>query len=93
MVEDGWVIDERVIAHRHELLSPHLSERELRLWAAVEALSYARGGVAAVSRATGIAPAAIRRAQRELSADGPRATAREARSCSSTPGGTRRRSD
>jgi len=71
LVEDGWVIDERVIARRHDLLSAHLSERELRLWAAAEALSLPRGGVAAVSRATGIAASAIRRAQRELSAGEP----------------------
>jgi len=64
-------IDEPSIAQRYQLLAPHLSERELRLWAAAEAAAYPKGGIAAVSRATGIKPATIRRTQRQLDAAEP----------------------
>jgi hypothetical protein len=67
------VIDERPIAHRYRLLAPHLTERELHLWAATEATVHGPGAIAAVARATGITAAAIRRAQRELR-DQPPAT-------------------
>ena len=60
------MINERQIAHRHRLLAPHLSDRELRLWAAAEATAHGPGAIAAVARATGLSPSTIKRAQQEL---------------------------
>jgi hypothetical protein len=58
--------DESPIAHRYRLLAPHFNDHELRMWAAVEAASNGKGGIAALARITGIAPSAIRRAHHEL---------------------------
>jgi DNA-binding MurR/RpiR family transcriptional regulator len=66
------VIDERPIAYRYRLLAPHLTERELRLWAAAEASVHGAGAIAAVARVTGLSPATIIRAQRELTAPPPK---------------------
>lgn len=60
------VSDKSPIAHRYRLLAPHFNDHELRMWAAVEAASYGKGGIAALAQITGIAPSAIRRAQHEL---------------------------
>ena len=62
------MIDERPIAYRYELIAPHLTDRELRLWAAAEASVAGPGAVAALARVTGLSPATIKRAQRELAA-------------------------
>jgi len=43
-----------------------LDERRRRLWAAAEACSHGRGGIAAVARATGIDEETVRRGVREL---------------------------
>ena len=43
-----------------------LNERQRRLWAAAEARSYGRGGIAAVARATGISEDTIGRGVRSL---------------------------
>jgi hypothetical protein len=51
---------------RHEALSPVLDERRMRLWAASEARSLGRGGVAAVTAATGIRDKRIAAGLREL---------------------------
>src|SRR3954453_3566125 len=48
------MIDERAIGVRWELASPELDERERRVWAAAEARSHGRGGIAAAARATGL---------------------------------------
>ena len=44
------MIDERPIAYRYELIAPHLTDRELRLWAAAEASVAGPGAVAALAR-------------------------------------------
>ncbi|HEX2885097.1 MAG TPA: hypothetical protein VHP59_01615, partial [Vineibacter terrae] len=48
---------------------PHLEERGLRLFAAGEARAAGRGGIAAVSLATGIARSTIGRGLRDLDSD------------------------
>jgi len=55
------VVDERAIAERYRLLSAQgvLDERGRRLWAAAEARSAGRGGMAAVVRATGISESTV----------------------------------
>jgi transposase len=63
------VIDEAAIRLRYQALAPHLDERGLRLFAASEARTAGRGGIAAVSRATGIAPSTIGRGLKDLTAD------------------------
>jgi hypothetical protein len=62
------VVDEAAIAERYELLSVQrvLDERSRRLWAATEARSAGRGGIAAVVRATGISESTVRRGLAEL---------------------------
>jgi hypothetical protein len=63
------MVDVTGIRARYEQLSPFLDERCRRLFAATEALSAGRGGVTAVSAATGIARSTINRGIVELKAD------------------------
>jgi transposase len=60
------VIDEVAIGERFRALAGEFDERRRRLWAAAEARSAGRGGIAAVARATGIAEDTIRKGIREL---------------------------
>jgi hypothetical protein len=62
------MIDITSIRERFLALSSHLDERGRRIFAASEARSAGYGGVAAVSRATGIAASTIGRGLAELSA-------------------------
>ena len=55
---------------RYEALAGPLDERGLRLLAASEARAAGRGGIAAVSRVTGIARSTIGRGLTELDEDG-----------------------
>src|SRR5262249_57267362 len=57
---------EAVIREKYAARAAHLTERGRRIWAATEAKSYGRGGIAAVYRATGITDKTIRRGIREL---------------------------
>jgi hypothetical protein len=74
------------IAHKYHGLAPELTERARRRWAAVEAASLGRGGITAVSAATGLAHSTIRRGIAELSHGDTAPTGRERR-----PGAGRRR--
>jgi hypothetical protein len=60
------VIDEGVIGERFRAMAPELSERGRRMWAASEARVLGRGGIAAVSRASGISENTIRKGMREI---------------------------
>ncbi|HEX5622748.1 MAG TPA: ISAzo13 family transposase [Solirubrobacteraceae bacterium] len=62
------MVDERAIAERYRLLSQQrvLDERGRRLWAAAEARSAGRGGIAAVVRATGISESTVLRGLADL---------------------------
>jgi len=60
------MIDESKIAERFAGLGPELNERQRRLWAATEARACGRGGIAAVSRATGISEDTVGRGIKEL---------------------------
>ena len=60
------MIDLVAIKLRYETLSPVLDERGRRRFAASEALAAGRGGIAAVSQATGIARSTIGRGLDEL---------------------------
>ena len=62
------MIDESAIGLRFAALSPVLDERGRRRFAAAEALTAGRGGISAVSRATGLARSTIGRALGELRA-------------------------
>ncbi|MCA1678920.1 MAG: ISAzo13 family transposase [Actinobacteria bacterium] len=62
------MVDETAIGERFRALAGELDERRRRLWAAAEARSCGRGGIAAVARATGISEATIRKGLRELEA-------------------------
>lgn len=60
------MIDPSAIRHRFVALLPRLDERGRRSFAAAEARSAGYGGIAAVARATGIAPSTIGRGLAEL---------------------------
>ena len=60
------MIDRASIKARFETLAPHLDERSRRLFAASEARAAGRGGIAAVSAATGVARSTIGRGLIEL---------------------------
>ena len=60
------MIDEVAIGERFRALAGEFDERRRRLWAAAEARSHGRGGVAAVACATGIAETTIYKGLREL---------------------------
>ena len=60
------MIDEDAIGERFRALAGELNERQRRLWAASEARSVGRGGIAAVARATGMAVETVRIGIREL---------------------------
>ncbi len=60
------MIDESKIAERFGALGPELNERQRRVWAASEAQSCGRGGIAAVARATGIGKNTVVRGIAEL---------------------------
>lgn len=62
------MIDETAIAARFLSLSPLLDERARRLTAGAEALAIGRGGVAAVSRATGLARTTVARGVADVQA-------------------------
>jgi hypothetical protein len=59
-------IDERAIAERWRLMTGALDERGRRRWAAAEARSHGRGGIAAVVRATPVSESTVRRGLSEL---------------------------
>jgi len=63
------VVDERLIGERFRALAPELTERGRRIWAASEARAIGRGGIAAVARASGIAPNTIAKGIGEIEAD------------------------
>jgi len=67
-------MDERIvqwIETKSRGLAAELSERARRRWAAVEAVSLGRGGISAVSAATGLAHSTIRRGVKELNLGSP----------------------
>jgi hypothetical protein len=63
------VVDETGIQLRYQALDPVLDERSRRRFAAAEATAAGRGGVAAVSRITGMARSTIIRGLAELAVD------------------------
>jgi hypothetical protein len=63
------VVDEAGIQLRYQVLDPVLDERSRRRFVAAEAKAAGRGGVAAVSRITGVARSTIIRGLAELAVD------------------------
>ena len=60
------------VKQRYEVLSPHLTERGKRIWAAAEALAIGRGGTTIVCEATNLSRVTItkklrRKSKRECS--------------------------
>ena len=68
----GPMVDEGPIRERWLIVRDELDERGRRMWAAAEARSHGRGGIAAVVRATGISAETVRRGIKEV-ASGQRA--------------------
>src|SRR5687768_16590684 len=65
------MIDENAIRRRYDAVRDHLSERGRRLFAAVEVQTAGRGGLQAVSQATGLSRSTIGRGLKELDAEAP----------------------
>ena len=59
-------MDQATLRAKHAALSPVLTERSRRVWAATEAQAIGYGGIAQVARATGIAESTIQRGLRDL---------------------------
>jgi hypothetical protein len=62
------MFDEATIRRHYDLLRPSLDERGRRLFAASQVRALGYGGLAAVARATGLAPSTIGRGLKELDA-------------------------
>jgi Rhodopirellula transposase DDE domain len=62
----GPMVEESAIRERWLIVRDELDERGRRMWAAAEARSHGRGGIAAVVRATGISVATVRRGITEV---------------------------
>ena len=58
--------DTEIIRVKYNILKMELDERARRMWAAAEAKTLGHGGVAAVSRATGLAESTIRIGRKEI---------------------------
>ena len=85
-------MDEAGIQLRYQLLDPVLDERSRRRFAAAEAKAAGRGGVASVSRITGMARSTITRGLAELAVDfGNGAASTVPRSRIRRPGGGRKK--
>lgn len=79
---------EESVAARFKTLQPTFDERSRRLWAAAEAISAGRGGVAAVHRVTGISRTTIYQGMSDLKNP---SLAEEGKARTRAPGGGRRR--
>lgn len=77
---------EAAIAERYRLMSPQLNERQRRRFAATEARTFGRGGIAAAARACGLAENTVRKGLADLDDPEPLAPERMRR-----PGAGRRR--
>ena len=82
----GVVVDESAIRKRWLVVEGVLDERGRRLWAAAEASTHGRGGIAAVVRATGLSEATVRRGLAEVESGDQPPAGRVRR-----PGGGRKR--
>jgi hypothetical protein len=79
-------VDTGILRTKFESLAPALDERARRLWAATEAKAIGHGGIALVSRATGVSYSTITRGLRELASGPPPEPGRVRR-----PGGGRKK--
>jgi len=89
-LENGIVVDEAAIGEKFRALAGELNERQRRLWAASEARSVGRGGIAATARATGISVPTIGKGIAELESGEHLDPGRAARASRSSRGPTRR---
>jgi Rhodopirellula transposase DDE domain len=76
------------LARRYEVLRPHLSEFQRRLWLGAEAAELGPGGVVVVAAATGVAADTVRRGRKEADDGVAPALGR-----SRKPGGGRKRAE
>ena len=80
------MVDLKQVKTRFRSLQRHLDERTRRLFAAAESEAIGRGGISAVSAATGISRRVIRQGKKELHARAVKLEGRQRR-----PGGGRKR--
>src|SRR5262252_818192 len=80
------MVDLKQVKTRFRSLQKHLDERTRRLFAAAESEAIGRGGISAISVATGISRRVIRQGKKELHAGAVKPEGRQRR-----PGGGRKR--
>ena len=80
------------VQEKYDRLSSVMNEKLRRRWAACEAIAMGRGGIPAVSQATGVSQTTIRRGIREINEEMPRLAEEIAGQRIRRPGGGRRRS-
>ena len=76
------------LARRFEVVRPHLSELQRRLWLGAEAAELGAGGVAVVAVAAGVAPDTVRRGRAEAQGLDAASVVKSRR-----PGGGRKRAE
>jgi len=76
------------LARRFEVVRPHLSELQRRLWLGAEAAELGAGGVAVVAAAAGVAPDTVRRGRTEAQGLDAASVVKSRR-----PGGGRKRAE
>ena len=76
------------LARRFEVVRPHLSELQRRLWLGAEAVELGTGGVAVVAAAAGVAPDTVRRGRTEAQGLDAASVVKSRR-----PGGGRKRAE
>lgn len=79
---------EESLARRFQVLRPHLSELQRRLWLGAEAAELGAGGVGIVASAVGVAPDTVRRGRSESEDFDAGSVVRSRR-----PGGGRKRAE
>lgn len=79
------------VAEKFDRLRIVMNEKLRRRWAACEAMAMQRGGIAAVSKATGMSPNTIRRGIREIEEEYPELAERVSNERVRQPGGGRHR--
>ena len=84
------MVDEAGIAVRFQAIRVHVDERARRLFAGAEAVAIGRGGIAAVSRATGLSEPTVRQGVKDIQGGEPLAKGRVRRPGAGRPKATTR---
>src|SRR6266853_2543216 len=59
------------VLKRYKLMTPHLDERAMRMWAGAEAIAHGHGGRELVARATGLGRSTVNNGKKEVRSKKP----------------------